>query len=160
MWKFPGQGLNPSHSSDNAKSITARPPGNSPRCSLCENERKLSFPIHPLNCCWLMGCIRKKLTTDANKNLLWHFHIQSLMTREYEIADAGTESQRNCPSSHHRLKWSRWRTCVFQHNISYSSACIHEDCLLCKVPQKVKRQFSRAWRPEVQPAFAFLRADG
>ena len=35
MWKFPGQRLNlrhssdPSHSSDNAKSLTAKPPGNS-----------------------------------------------------------------------------------------------------------------------------------
>ena len=31
MWKFPGQELNQSHSSDNAKSLTARPPGNSPK---------------------------------------------------------------------------------------------------------------------------------
>jgi len=29
MWKFPGQGMNPCHSSDNAKSLTPRPPGNS-----------------------------------------------------------------------------------------------------------------------------------
>ena len=29
MQKFSGQGLNPSHSSDNARSSTARPPGNS-----------------------------------------------------------------------------------------------------------------------------------
>ena len=29
MQKFPGQGTNPSHSSDNAKSLTTRPPGNS-----------------------------------------------------------------------------------------------------------------------------------
>ena len=29
MWKFPGQGLNPCHSSDNARSLTNRPPGNS-----------------------------------------------------------------------------------------------------------------------------------
>ena len=28
MWKFPGQGLNSSHSSDNANSLTPRPPGN------------------------------------------------------------------------------------------------------------------------------------
>ena len=27
--KFPGQGLNPSHSSDNTESLTARPPGTS-----------------------------------------------------------------------------------------------------------------------------------
>ena len=29
MWKFSGKGLNPSHSSDNTESLTARPPGNS-----------------------------------------------------------------------------------------------------------------------------------
>ena len=29
MQKFPGQGANPSHSSDNTESLTARPPGNS-----------------------------------------------------------------------------------------------------------------------------------
>ena len=29
MWKFPGQGLNPRCSSDNARSLTAKPPGNS-----------------------------------------------------------------------------------------------------------------------------------
>ena len=29
MQKFPGQGLNPSHRSDNAESLTTRPPGNS-----------------------------------------------------------------------------------------------------------------------------------
>ena len=29
MWKFLGQGLNPNHSSDNTKSLIARPPGNS-----------------------------------------------------------------------------------------------------------------------------------
>ena len=30
MWKFPGQGWNLCHSSDSARSLTARPPGNSP----------------------------------------------------------------------------------------------------------------------------------
>ena len=29
MWKFPDQGSHPHHSSDNAESPTARPPGNS-----------------------------------------------------------------------------------------------------------------------------------
>ena len=29
MQKFPGQGSNPSHSSDNTESLTTRPPGNS-----------------------------------------------------------------------------------------------------------------------------------
>ena len=30
MWKFLGQGLNPSHRSDNTKFLTIRPPANSP----------------------------------------------------------------------------------------------------------------------------------
>ena len=30
MWKFPGQGWNPSYSSEDAESLTTRPPGNSP----------------------------------------------------------------------------------------------------------------------------------
>ena len=29
MWKFWGQGLEPNHSSDNARFLIARPPGNS-----------------------------------------------------------------------------------------------------------------------------------
>ena len=35
MWKFLGQGLNLSHGSDNAESLTARPPGNSLNLLLC-----------------------------------------------------------------------------------------------------------------------------
>ena len=32
MWKLPGQGSNPYHSSDNTVSLTARPPGKSSYC--------------------------------------------------------------------------------------------------------------------------------
>ena len=43
MWKFPGQWLNLSHSSDNTRSLTARPPGNSNQCSL---------KLHHFLCIW------------------------------------------------------------------------------------------------------------
>ena len=33
MWKFPGQGLNPNYSNANARSLTARPPGNGKKSS-------------------------------------------------------------------------------------------------------------------------------
>ena len=39
MRKFPGQGMNPCHCSDNAKSLTTTPPGNSP-------EGLILFMIH------------------------------------------------------------------------------------------------------------------
>ena len=49
MWKFPGQGLNPhhssdqSHSSDNARSLTTRPPANFEMVNiLCVEDTKTS----------------------------------------------------------------------------------------------------------------------
>ena len=48
LQKFPGQGSNPHHSSDNARSLTTRPPGNSHQAHLVdeetESERLRDFP--------------------------------------------------------------------------------------------------------------------
>ena len=37
MWKFPGQGSNLRHSSDNAESLTTKPPENSQTCMTLES---------------------------------------------------------------------------------------------------------------------------
>ena len=46
MWKFPGQGLNLNHSSDNAESLTARPSENSRILILCSEKFALEFGRH------------------------------------------------------------------------------------------------------------------
>ena len=45
MWKFPGQGSNPSHSCDNAGSLTVRPPGNSSKDFL---SKEITIDSHTL----------------------------------------------------------------------------------------------------------------
>ena len=42
MWKFSGQGLNLGHSSDNAESVTTRPPGNAPVVILREGKSMIN----------------------------------------------------------------------------------------------------------------------
>ena len=48
--KFPGQGSNPNHSSDNAKSLTIRPPGNPWRWGFLEELiRSQGWSPHEFN---------------------------------------------------------------------------------------------------------------
>ena len=77
MQKFPGQGLNPSHSSDNARFLTTRPPENSIWFHFLtlmffllwqgmygiENEVFLSLPC-VLNARGLTSVINQKLKDD------------------------------------------------------------------------------------------------
>ena len=41
MWKFPGQGLNQSHSSDNTESLTTRLPGKLQDCTFMQRSQSL-----------------------------------------------------------------------------------------------------------------------
>ena len=45
MWKFPGQGSNPSHTCDNAGSLTVRPPGTSSKDFL---SKEITIDSHTL----------------------------------------------------------------------------------------------------------------
>ena len=51
IWKFPGWGSTLSHSSDNAESLTARPPGKSANISNF-NEVQLVFLLLHCLCFW------------------------------------------------------------------------------------------------------------
>ena len=70
MWKFPGQGSNLRHSSNNAGSLTARPPGNSWLIS------KIVFLL-----CYY-SCLSKQIRQD-----LWLFSILFLPLNNSKIED-------------------------------------------------------------------------
>ena len=71
VWKFPGQGLNLSHSSDSAGSLTTRPPGNSLISILVlisiSSTLQLVTPIS--------GCFVNLLLVDFVLSLLIFSHV-------------------------------------------------------------------------------------
>ena len=66
MWKFLDKGLNPAHSSDNARSLTSKLPGNSPCAFLTAvslkarivpgTERDLANVFDHLSVYWALTC--------------------------------------------------------------------------------------------------------
>ena len=128
MYKLPGQGLNPCHSSDNAKSLTVRPPENSRGLFLMHDfdapgqKRFLTYTIY--HNIWYLGASTTYSVMAPSRSIRFYYTSDSF---------ANNEKVKRYLQIYISTYLSMWQnTSICMEKKSHQSFIVHDGMWLCK----------------------------